>query len=86
MKTRVEETESKTRIPEVGQCWRHHNDNAIYMRIDDAEGRRARNCDIPNRFFSVHLNSGFIVTTSMTATNIQILEPKGGEMVFVVKD
>jgi len=83
MKVVVSVNKPVVKIPEVGQLWKHGNNDRIYMRIDQDEGEKVhhqKGC-----FYSVDLLRGNIVYTFIDAcgdvpSGIIICEPVGGTL------
>lgn len=70
---------TKKRLPNVGECWKHGNEVNVYMRIIDNDGNLVYpNINRADHFFSVDLNTGCIVWTARDASRIEILAPVGG--------
>jgi hypothetical protein len=86
MKCKINEKEAKTRIPEIGEPWKHRNDGRVFMRMRDDDGHSLlRDADPVDYFFSVELTSLEIFKTRRSSTTIIILQPKGGEIIFEEK-
>lgn len=85
MKTRVEEKQQKSKIPEVGQaCSVRGTSSMVWMRIPDAQGVAALSrIDNGDAYYIVSLTTGSIGWVPKDQVEFQLLEPKGGEMVFV---
>lgn len=68
MKYKIRTTEEKSRIPEIGEVWRHKGHASVYLRVSDDRIRDKTN----GKFYSVDLVSGGIMTTSLTSSDFQI--------------
>ena len=82
MKVRLKERKATaSRIPKVGQCWRHTNEEAIYRRLSDKVAWKLA-IPAPGFFYSVDLDTCTIHRTSFNKTDFVLLQPVGGELVL----
>ena len=79
----VDKEKKEPKIPKVGQAWCHSKDGEIYMRIEDADGRKVISNLPGQEIFSVGLKDGRVVHTSIYPNvGIILLSPVGGEIHF----
>lgn len=72
-----ESAQEKRRIPEVGEVWRHENDDSIYMRIvADSFLLNEEKINEETEFYSIRLNGRNEVTHTLLSSgnSIEILE------------
>lgn len=69
---KYEITERSNVMPEVGQAWRHFDCIDVYLRIPDAQGRKAMGHEHNECFYSVNMTTGGITTTRRDASNIEV--------------
>ena len=86
MKCKIEEKKVSSRIPEVGEPWRHRNHSSIFMRIRDEHGCHAlKDVYTQEFFYSVDILNGLVARTPRSDNSIIILQPKGDEIIFEEK-
>lgn len=85
MKCNTLEPKKPGRLPKVGEVWKHKNFPAVYMRIEDEQGKKALALGDrwSDRFYSVDLSTGHCVHTGEGSDDIVVLVPADGEVTFV---
>jgi len=85
MKTEIVKSKKVSRLPEVGEAWRHEGSDNVLIRIPDEDGYNALSRHSRALFYSCELRTGRIMRTVDGYGGIIILEPVGGVMRFQEK-